>query len=223
MRSSIPAAALVLLIPALSLPQASSRQQKTLMVKGFTGNAPVVHVNGKDYVEIESLARITNSSISFQTNQITFVFGAPVANQAPGENDQPPQPPKISKDLLKAGIDMMTAIEEWRVAISNAVQNNTAVTPDWVDPYQRNANSKRALAAAAVVTDADRNVLPLLTNEFNNMQRLSDKYLDLRKNLTYTAPESFESDPLNQQVQNCARGLSVLATGGPYQDVPVCH
>jgi hypothetical protein len=211
--------ALFLLIPALGLPQAPA-PKTTLTVKGFPGSAPVIQVNGKSYVEVESLARITNSSISFQSNQITFAFASLGAN--PGANGTD-QAARLTKDVLKAGIEELTAIEEWRTAIVSAIQGSAAMTQDWADGYRRNAESKLALASVPVATDPDRSVIQLLRGEFDKMQKLSDKYLALRNNQTYVSPDSVDSDPLNQQVQSCARGLRGLTAGGEFQDVAVCH
>jgi hypothetical protein len=212
-------------MPAFGFQQTPS-PKTTLTVKGFSGSAPVIRVNGKSYVEIESLARITNGSLSFQANQIVFAFASQAATPAGTASpvaQEPIKPATVSKDIVKAGIDETTAIEEWRTAIVKAVQSNSSVTPDWVDGYQRNANSKFALASAAVVGDPDRDVLQLLRDEFNNMKTLSDKYLALRKDMTYTASDSLDTDPLNQKVQNCARGLAALTPGSQFQDVAVCH
>jgi hypothetical protein len=129
----------------------------------------------------------------------------------------------LTKDVLKAGIEAITAIEEWRTAIVNAVENNAPMTQDWADGYRRNADTKLALASVPVVTGGDRDVLLLLRSEFNNMQKLSDKYLALRNSQTYISPDSLDSDPLNQQIQSCARGLAGLSASSQFQDVAACH
>jgi hypothetical protein len=192
--------ALLLLLPEVGLSQAP-QQKTTLTVAGYPGRAPVIQVNGKSYVEIESLARLTNGSVSFQANQITLTLAAPVAISAPAQTDQPA---KLSKGLLQAGIEEMAVIEEWRTTVVNAVQNNNPIPEDGLDGYRRNADSKLAVASTTVVTDGDRNVLLLLKNEFNNMQKLSSQYLAKRKSLTYIPPDSLDNEPLNQQIQDVA-------------------
>ena len=210
--------ALFLLLPALGFPQA--QQKASLTVKGYPGRAPVIQVNGKSYVEIESLARLTNSSISFQANQITLTLPAPVATPVPAQADQPA---RLSRDFLRAGIAEMAVIGEWRTAIANAIQNNYPVTEDSADSYRRNAASKLELAATTVVTEPDRSVLLLFRNEFDKMRGLSDKYLAIRKSLTYISPDSLDNDPLNQQIQACARGLAALTSSDQLPDVAACH
>jgi hypothetical protein len=209
---------LLLLLPALGLAQMS--QQKTLAVDGYPGRAPVIQVNGKSYVEIESLARLTNGSLTFQTNQITLKLVPSAANAAPAQTDPSA---KLTKGFLQAGIEEMNVVEEWRTVIVKAVQNNNPVTEDVLDGYRRSADNKLAVAATTVVTDADRNVLSLVRNEFSNTQKLSSQYLAIRKSLTFISPDSLDNDPLSQQIKNCAQGLASLTASGQFQDVATCH
>jgi hypothetical protein len=210
-----------LLIPRLALSQVP-KQSGTLSVTGHPGQVPVIDINGRSYVEVDSLARLTSSSISFRDKQIIVTFSPSEANTKAAETNQP-VPSGFSKDFLRAGVEEMTAIREWRIAIVNAVQSNFPVTDDWVAGYRRTAESKLSLASAAVTTDSDRSGFTLLSNEFSKMQMLSDKYLALRKSLTYIAPDSLENDPLDQQLLNCARGLASMAGSGQFEDVAVCH
>jgi hypothetical protein len=196
-----------------------------LSVDGHPGNAPVVQINGRSYVEVESLARIISGSLAFQPNSITLVL--PLSAPSPATADtQPPPPPKpgFSKDFLRAGIEAMSVIREWRSAIVNAVQTGNPVTEEWVSNYRRTADAKVALAATAVSSDSDRQGLPLLQNEFSNMQKLSDSFLALNQSHSYTPTNSFDNNPLDDQILACARGLASLATsGGQFEDIPSCH
>jgi hypothetical protein len=194
-------------------------QNTTLSVTGYPGQVAVVQMNGKSYVEIESLARLTSSSMSFRDKHIIITFSLstaiPETVQAPRSG--------FSKDFLRAAIEGMAVIREWRIAIVNAVQSSFPVTDDWVAGYRRTADSKLALTSAAIATDSDRSGFALLSSEFSKMQTLSDKYLALRKSLTYIAPDSLDRDPLDQQILSCARGLSSMAGSGQFEDVAVCH
>ena len=79
------------------------------------------------------------------------------------------------------------------------------------------------LASTTVTTEPDRNLLLLLRSEFNRMQALSDRYVAMHKSQTFVSPDSLDSDPLNQQLQNCAHGLASLTAGGQFVDVASCH
>lgn len=194
--------------------------QHTLTLAGHKGTAPVIQVNGHAYVDIEALARIANGSIKFQGSSITLTL--PEAGAAgPGEEDR--NSSSFSKAFLDAAIEEMSVIREWRIVIVNAVQTNYPVTDALVAGYRRNADSRLALASAAVTTEADRKAFPLLQNEFNNMQQLSEKYVDMRNNLQFTPTNSIANDPLDEKILNCAQGLEKLAADGAFTDVAACH
>src|SRR5664279_6449972 len=57
------------LILWLSL-SAFSQQNLTLIVTGQPGRIPIVQINGKSYVDVDALARVTNSSVSIKGNQV---------------------------------------------------------------------------------------------------------------------------------------------------------
>jgi hypothetical protein len=59
------------LILLLSL-SAFAQQNLTLIVAGQPGQAPIVQMNGKSYVDIDALARLTNSSVSIKGNQVVL-------------------------------------------------------------------------------------------------------------------------------------------------------
>ena len=218
---------IVLLLGAWLIFGQSAAKKETLLVKGYTGEVPVVQVNGKSYVQIESLARLTGGSISFHGTQITLALAPPDSNMNQATNQATTQPdspekPALSKDFMRAGIDALTMIREWRVALLNAIRNSS-VSEDSVSGYARDAESRLAQVSAAVYTGPDRDALAMFNTEFANMRQLSDKYLALRKSMTYIPPDSLDNDKLDQQIQGCGRGLAALATSGQPHDVPTCH
>ena len=79
------------------------------------------------------------------------------------------------------------------------------------------------LASVALSTDSDRDALRLLTNEFDNMQKLSNSILELRKSLDYISPDTLADDPLDQRIMNCAHSLASMAAGRQFQDDGSCH
>lgn len=189
----------------------------TLTVRGYTGQAPVIQANGKSYVEVESLARVTNGTLSFQGNQVTLSLSASGAVPAAAKTE------RLSREFLRAVIEELSVIGEWRTSLVNAVQNGSPLTQDWADNLRRNAESKLALVSTTVTTEPDRNLLPLLRSELNSMLALSEKYVAMHTSQTFVSPDSLDSDALNQQVQNCAHGLASLTTGGQFVDVAACH
>jgi hypothetical protein len=197
---------------------------KTLAVAGHAGQVAVVQMNGKAYVDLESLARITGGSLSFQGNQTTLALPSARGNAQPAPVAPPPAAkPGFSVEFLKAGIEEMSVIREWRSALVNAVQTNSPVNDDWVSNYRRAADSRLSLAEAAVSTDSDRQAMGMLRTEFSNMQQMSDQFLTMRKNMNYISPDSFDNNPLDQKILSCSRALASMAASGQVQDEISCH
>jgi hypothetical protein len=194
----------------------------TLIVSGHAGQTPVLQINGRSYVDIEALARLISGSLSFKGNQVTLTL--------PGSGDSTPPPAAasqpasaFSKEFLRAGIEEMSVIREWRSALIDAVQNGYPVTDAFVASYRGQASTSLRLASVAASTDADHNAFQLLSNEFDNMQKLSNKVLAARKNMNYISADALKDDSLNQQILNCARSLAAMASSGQFQDDGSCH
>src|SRR5271168_1985365 len=81
----------------------TAQESRTLVVSGQTGEAAVIQKDGKSYVDIESLARLTNASLSFKGNQITLTLPAS-APSTPAASAAASSAPNsaFSKDFLKA-------------------------------------------------------------------------------------------------------------------------
>jgi len=227
MRQKLPSAGLMLAallaVPELGLSQAV-QPPTTLAVSGQPGQATVLQINGKSYVDIDALARLTNSSLSFKTNQITLTLPASAAS-APASDDQASQPASsgFTRNFLKAGIEAGSTIREWRTALTSAVQNGYPVTDDFVARYVDQSATSLRLASVAASTDSDRNALQLLSNVFDKMKKLSNKILAARQNMSYVSGDALRDDPLNQQILSCARSLASMAASGQFQDDVSCH
>ena len=209
-------------IPGWAIAQ-TAQQSTTLAIAGVSGQIPITQVQGRSYVDVESLARLTSSSLSFNGNQMTLTLNPPKTPAANATSSAPPAPDKFSREFLTAGIEEMSSIREWRAAIMHAVQNNYPVAEPWVGNYQRAAAEKLALAMAAIRTNADRNGFALLKNEFNNMQTNSQRYLQKHNNNEYTPTDSFDNDTMDQKIMACSHALSAMAAAGTFQDDFNCH
>jgi hypothetical protein len=216
-----------LIVPALALSQ-GAQEPRTLIVNGQPGQVTVLQINGRSYVDLEALARVANGSLGFKGNQITLTLPGAAAAAAPeaapaADTTNPPANPGFSKDFMTAGIEFMSTIREWRSALANAIQNGYPVTADSLASYRGQAATSLRLANVAVSTDTDRNAFQLLTFEFNNMQKMSGKYVAARQNMNYTAPDALSNDPLDQKILACARSLSSMAASGQFVDDGSCH
>lgn len=111
----------------------AAQQNRTFTVAGHPGEIPVAEMGGHSYVEIEALTRLANGSLSFRGNQIVLMLPPP--NATPSAT--PAQ--GFTKEFLKAGIEQMSVIREWRSTLIGAVQRGVPVTGDWTSSFSDRA------------------------------------------------------------------------------------
>ena len=209
--------ALLLGLPIAALSQAP-QQSGTLTIAGQSDQASLLRINGKSYVDIESLARITHGSIKFQGNQTILTLPSSTNSPAPVSATLPIRTSQFSGGFLNAEIEALSGMREWRAALVNAIQNNYPVTDNWVGVLRRSADAKLELAIAAATTESDQKAVELLRSEFTNMQQMSDQYLAMHANASNIATDSFDNNPLDQKILGCARALASMAATKQFQD-----
>lgn len=194
----------------------AAQEINSLIFTGHPGSAKVAQIGGRNYVDVEGLAQLTQGSISFNGNQIVMTWPGGAANA-------PAPTAGFSKDFVTAGIEEMSEIREWRAALKNAIERSYPLTGDWLTGRRAEAQQALRLASLAVSTTSDKNALPFLTNEFNNMSALSNKYLQMNLVMTYIAPTSLDSDSLNLKITTCAHSLASMATSNQFVDDGSCR
>jgi len=199
-------------------------QNRTLVLTGHPGELSVVEMGGRSYVDIEALTRLANGTLSFRGNQIVLTLPTD-GTSAPPTNPEAGQPGAsgFSKEFLKAGLEEMTVIREWRSALITAIRQGHPVTEDWVGAFRVQAQQNLRLVSLAMSTESDRNAQQLLTSEFNNMKKLSDRFVEANKSRTYVPANALESDPLDQKILNCAHSLAAMASNNQFMDDGSCH
>ena len=215
--------AIVLTVPLMSPANANAQASKsgpTFTIAGHAGETQLLQLNGKSYIDLETLARLTQGTLSFKANRTILTLPP---SDATAQAATPPAKAGFSRAFTEAGIEEMGVIREWRIAIVNAVQNNAPVSEDWVSSQHRLAEKNLALASAAASTDDDRSAYPLLSAEFNNMQALSDHYIAVRKQAAFISPDTFNSSPLEDRILSCARSFVSMTESHVFQDQPSCH
>jgi hypothetical protein len=221
-------AAFSITFPGVALSQDAS-QSRTLIVNGQSTRVPVVQLNGRSYVDLEALASAVNGSLSFAGSQIALSMPASSATNAPTSNaakpvssTAPASNPGFSKGFLNAGIEEAATLREWHTALASAIQNGYPVTAGMLAPYRAQASTNLRLAQTAVSTDSDRSAYQLLSNEFQNMAKLSDKYIAARAAMTYVSPDALQNDSLNQSFVACGHSLGAMAGSGQFVDDGSC-
>jgi hypothetical protein len=215
----------MMLVAALLLPLRALRAQQTssLTIDGQQGQARVIQVQGKNYVEVDELARITGGSLRFVGIEIILTL-PPRGDMSPQAVQSAPTPTVgYSTQFLNAGIEAMREIVEWHAALKNAIERQYPLSDDWLGNFRRQAESSLKHSEAAATTDMDRRALPLLVNEFNNMAALTDTYLKITASRDYLAPDSLSGDPLEQKVLTCWRSLESMASSRQFVDDGSCQ
>jgi hypothetical protein len=213
----------LLALPLLALSQ-GAQQNLTLIVNGRSGFAAVVQISGRSCVEIETLARIANGSLNFKGDRIILTVPASIVATVPVSSSAiEPANRGFSREFLRSGIEEMAAIREWRSVLTNAVLHGYPIRDEWLSGYRVQAAKNLTLASVALSTDSDRDALGLLTNEFDNMQKMNNRILELHKSMDYISPDTLENDPLDERIMNCAHFLASMAAGGQFQDAGSCH
>jgi len=227
--------ALFLIIPTVLFSQ-NSTQKHTLIINGRSTEVPLIQVHGHAYVGLEALADALKGSLSSSGKMIALSVPVGSANNAPAATVTTPLPasrpasdqaaswsPAFSRGFLNAGIEQMSTLREWHTALETAIQSGIPLSAGLLAPYRAKATTNLHFASVAASTPSDRDAYQLLNNEFQNMAKLSDKYVNLRASLTYIAPDALQNDDLNKRIIACGRALGAMAAAGQFSDDGSCH
>jgi hypothetical protein len=211
----------------------SPGEKHTLIINGQTTQVPVIQVNGHAYVGLEALAAAISGSVSYSGSAIALSLpdrseagSVSAARQAGSQPTPAPaelQNPGFSQAFLTAGIEQMSTLREWHTALTTSIEGGIPVSSSVLAPYRAQATTNLRLAMVAATTASDRNAFQLLNNEFQNMAKLSDKYVKLRANLTYVSPDALHEDDLNRRIIACGHSLGAMAASGQFVDDGSCH
>ena len=206
----------------------TQRQGETLSVQGYPGQASVLRSQGRVFVDVQDLARITNGSLSFKENRIILSISLSDASQ-PAANDDGKA--AFSPAFRRAAIEAMASIREWggmlQVIVQNGYPIGKAMAGNTIRAYQGRAADTIALAAAAASTESDHRGLELLRNEFNNLQAWAESFIDARNSMRAvdltTSENGLKNDSDAQKIITCGQFLAQMFGGGSFQDDVSCH
>lgn len=207
----------IFLLPLLAM---VAQQTSSLIIDGPQGQARVIQVKGKNYVEVDEVARITGGSLHFKGSQIILTL--PGTGGPPTQAVQSAQPAGFSRPFVSAGIETMRGILEWHAALKTAIERGYPLSDEWLGPLRRQVQSSLKQAEANASTDFDLKAFPLLVNESKNMESLTDKYLRTTAKRDYIAPDSLGNDPLEQKLLACWHSLASMASSNQFVDDGSC-
>ena len=121
---------------------AQSTGDKTLVVNGKTATSPVRQIDGRSYVDLETLAEVTNGTFAVEAHRILLTIpsaasaeraaaNAVTVNAAAAQNQQ-----LITRDFAAAAIAELAEMREYRGTIRAMITYGLAVSDAWAQQYQ---------------------------------------------------------------------------------------
>jgi hypothetical protein len=193
---------------------------KKLIVNGKNTGTTALQVDGHSYVDIETLAQITNGSVRFEANQIVLTIpglSSDVAT-APAERE-------LSKAFASAAIATLAEMKEWKGALGTLVTYGLAVDGAWAQIYHQRVETSLEQANVAASTDSDHNALLLLNTQFANLARWEGVVIAERQDhngARTVAPNSLQNDPVLTKFSSCGKFLSTMLGSGVFADNSNC-
>ena len=227
-RNSKWGSSLIVSLMLATLAAAQSQQRQTVVINGHAGEIIVYQISGKSFVDLETLVRIANGSVSFQQNQIvlTFPSGEPVSSAAPAA---PPQPAAtgMTDNFMKAALQTLSVTTEWTNTLAYAAQHGVPGDGSRLVVFHGRASEALRLSQVAASSNSDQEAFQLLTNHVNAVQSWNDTLVSQRKSMDtgqYSmTPNSMQNDPTYQKITACSKFLSTMLPSGQFQDNGSCH
>ncbi len=196
---------------------------KKLEVNGRTMDSPILQIGGRSYVDLETLARITNGVIAVQPDRVVLTI--PTAT-APSAARPSPPPDALSREFAREAIGLLAEMREWRGAIGTTRSYNVQFTGTWPQDYHDRVEADLQRVAVAAVTPGDQQALQLLRNEFDNLSNWADSLIAERQSLNATKtvdPNMTQNDQALAKLSACSNFLSSMLVSGTFADDASCH
>ena len=170
-------AAIPLIAIGIAAQAQDSHGHRTLEVNGHTGQAIVYQISGKSYVDLESLARIANGSLSFRGGGI--VVHLPAADAA--SHGQQTSTIGMTNDFMKASLQALASLNEWTHILSHEIQRGLPIHPSTMVALRNKASDQLRIATIDAANESDDHALRLLTLHFNQVDNWNNKLAAERK------------------------------------------
>jgi hypothetical protein len=213
----------IILFSLASVLWAQRGPDKILVVNGKTFDSPVVQIGGRSYVDVETLAQITNGVIAVQPDRIVLTIPVAASSAPP---PPPPPPEGLSKEFAREAIAVLAEMREWRGAIGAIRSYNVPFTGTWPQDYRDRVEADVQRLSVAASTSSDQDALQLLRNEFDNLSNWTGSVIAERQALNATKtvdPNVMQNDQALTKISSCSSFLSGMLVSGAFADSPSCH
>jgi hypothetical protein len=207
---------------------AQSTPERPLIVNGKS-EGMVVQMGGRSYVDVETVAQITNGSVTLEPNRVVLNFPPPGLSAAPTTAPAPqpaPPLPGLSRNFASLAIAELAEMREWRGAVGTILTYGVPVVGSWPQDYRDRVEADLMRVALAASSSADQDAMRLLESEFYNLERWANDVVTTRQTLNATKtvnPDAMQSDQALAKISNCSRFLSSMLVSGSFADDQSCH
>lgn len=211
---------------------AQSTGDKTLVVNGKTATSPVRQIDGRSYVDLETLAEVTNGAFTVEAHRILLTIPTSASTDRAAPNVAPVNAAAvqnqqvISRDFAAAAIAELAEMREYRGTIRAMITYGLAVSDAWAQNYQEQVLVGLRQAEVAATTDADRNALQLLHNEVDKLNGWASGVYAARQALngaTTVDPNALQNDQALAKIRSCGQFLNSMIVSRTFADDPICH
>jgi hypothetical protein len=204
---------------------AQTTTNKVLVVNGKTTGAGVRQINGRLYIDLETLAQATNAVFTVEARRVVLNI-PPSDSSVVASNESTQNSQRLSRDFSSAAIAALAAMREWRVAVRAMILYGLAVSDTWVQAYHQQTLDALGQAGVAASTDEDKNALQLLRNEADMMTAWANQVDTSRHELNGAAtvdPNALKDDLTLAKIQKCNQFLNSMVLSGFFNDDPSCR
>jgi hypothetical protein len=237
----------VLALAGVLFAQSTPNKNKILVVNGKSAGPAVRQIDGRSYVDIQTLAEVTNGVVTIERHRIVLTIpasdsgataSAAPANAAPASTGPadasaapartaPTQPPQgLSRDFASAAIAALAEMREMRGAVRTMVTYGLAVSDTWAQDDQGRVMTGLRQAQVAATTEDDLHALQLLENEAAKLASWADSVFAARQALNGAMtvdPNALQNDPALAKIRGCGQFLNAMLVSGAFADDPSCH
>jgi hypothetical protein len=225
LRTSRVLLAIPLICTGIAAAQSQSQyQQRTLSVNGHSGQAMVYQIDGRSYVDLETLARIANGTISFREDRI--VLSLPGANTAFDQSTSQGSP-GMTNDFMKASLQVLSTLKDWTSALAYGIQRGVPGDGSRLVIFHDKAADQLRIANVDATSESDQEALRLLTNHFNLVNNWSNKLIAERKSMDTAkysiTPNALANDETYQKITSCSKFLASMLPSGQFHEDRACN
>lgn len=216
-------APLILVLILVSLGDAQL-ETRTLTINGHSGKVTIYKVQGKSFIDLETLVRTANGTVSLKGDEIILTLPAAGSASAPTSS---PQPEGMTKGFMSAAVQGLALIKNWQTTMADAIQRGVPGDGSRLVILHDRAAEGLRLAQVQAHNASDENALQLLTNHFNQVDSWKRRLVDARRSMStanYSAsPDALQNDPEYQKIVSCSQFLATMLPSGEYQDNASCR